>query len=226
MVVKQKQLEHTPQNKNKTMTQAQTQTEIKLYTFDEFIDWYPDSIRKYELYDGAIIEVPPATGDHTGIISLLIKLIILEIEKSSLPYLVSASAFVKTPDAKSAYIPDMLVINNDNLKNEPLWKKQSTLVYPESIPLVIEIISGNWQDDYYKKLGDYEKMGIPEYWIVDYSALGGRKFIGNPKVPTIFVCELIEEEYQMTPFKGSDRIISPTFPQLNLSAQQVFDSVI
>jgi Uma2 family endonuclease len=209
------------------MTQAQTQAEIKLYTFDEFIDWYPEnSTRKYELYDGAIIEVPPATGDHTGIISLLIKLIILEIEKFSFPYLVSASAFVKTPDAKSAYLPDMLVINNDNLKNEPLWKKQSTLLDPESIPLVIEIISGNWQDDYYKKLGDYEKMGIPEYWIVDYSALGGRKFIGNPKVPTIFICELIDKEYQMTPFRGCDRIISPTFPQLNISAQQVFDSVL
>jgi Uma2 family endonuclease len=24
-------------------------------------------------------------------------------------------------------------------------------------------------------------MGIPEYWIVDYLALGARKFIGDPK---------------------------------------------
>jgi Uma2 family endonuclease len=55
---------------------------------------------------------------------------------------------------------------------------------------------------------------------------GGRKFIGNPKVPTVFVCELIDGEYQMTPFRGNDLIVSPTFPQLNLSAQQVFDSVI
>jgi len=68
-------------------------------------------------------------------------------------------------------------------------------------------------------------MGIPEYWIVDYAALGGRKFIGNPKQPTIFVCELLDGEYQMTSFRGSDRIVSPTFPQLNLTAQQVFESV-
>jgi Uma2 family endonuclease len=54
----------------------------------------------------------------------------------------------------------------------------------------------------------------------------GRKFIGNPKVPTIFVCELIDGEYQMTPFRVNDLIVSPTFPQLNLSAHQVFDSVI
>jgi Uma2 family endonuclease len=199
----------------------------KLFTFDEFIEWYPDnSTRKYELHDGVIIEVPPATGDHTGIISLLLKLIILEIDSFNLPYLVSASAFVKTPNAKSAYLPDMLVINHDNLVNEPLWKKQSTLVYPESVPLIIEIVSTNWQDDYYNKLRDYEEMGIPEYWIVDYAGLGGRKFIGNPKQPTIFVCELIDGEYQMTPFRGDDRIVSPTFPQLNLTAKQVFDPVI
>jgi Uma2 family endonuclease len=209
------------------MSQTPTLPELKLYTYDEFVAWYPeDSTKKYELYDGAIVEVPPATGDHTGIISLLIKLIILEIEKLTLPYLVSASAFVKTPNAKSAYIPDMLVINNDNLKAEPLWKKQSTLLYPESIPLIIEIVSGNWQDDYYKKFGDYETMGILEYWIVDFSARGGRRYLGNPKVPSIFVCVLVDGEYQMSPFRGEDPIISPTFPNLSLTTQQIFDSVI
>jgi Uma2 family endonuclease len=40
------------------------------------------------------------------------------------------------------------------------------------------------------------------------------------------VCVLIDCEYQMSPFRGDDRIISPTFPQLNLTAQQVFDSII
>ena len=209
------------------MTQTQSQAELKLYTFDEFIEWYPEnSPRRYELHNGVIIEMPPATGDHTDIISFLIEVILPVLKQCGLPYRISASAFVKTPNAKSAYIPDMLVINHDNLKNEPLWKKQSTLIYPESIPLVIEIVSTNWQDDYYDKIRDYETMGIPEYWIVDYAALGGRKFIGNPKVPTIFVCELIDGEYQMTPFRGIDRIVSPTFPQLNLTVQQVFDSVV
>jgi Uma2 family endonuclease len=206
---------------------TQTQAEIKLYTFDEFIEWYPEnSVLRYELHDGVIIEMPPATGDHTDIISFLLKLILLEIEKLNLSYRVSASAFVKTPNAKSAYIPDMLVINRDNLINEPLWKKQSTLLYPESVPLIIEIVSTNWQDDYYNKLRDYEGMGIPEYWIVDFAGLGGRKFIGNPKIPTIFICELIDGEYQMTPFRGSELVKSPTFPQLNLTAQEIFDSVI
>lgn len=65
-------------------------------------------------------------------------------------------------------------------------------------------------------------MGIEEYWIVDYTALGPKKFIGNPKQPTFFVCNLEEEEYQINPFTENTPIISPTFPQFNLSPQQVF----
>ncbi len=82
----------------------------------------------------------------------------------------------------------MLILNHPNLVNEPLWKKESTVSQAESIPLVIEVVSSNWRDDYLKKAADYEAVGIPEYWIVDYAALGGRRFIGNPKQPTISVC--------------------------------------
>jgi Uma2 family endonuclease len=80
----------------------------------------------------------------------------------------------------------------------------------------------NWRDDYYLKLADYEEMGIPEYWIVDYAALAARKFIGNPKQPTISVYQLIDGEYQVSQFLGSDRIISPSFPELILTAEEIF----
>jgi Uma2 family endonuclease len=52
---------------------------------------------------------------------------------------------------------------------------------------VVEIVNTNWRDDYHKKLADYEQMGIVEYWIVDYTALDGRAFIGNPKQPTVSI---------------------------------------
>ncbi|KAF3884620.1 MULTISPECIES: Uma2 family endonuclease [Nostocales] len=199
----------------------------KLFTFNEFIEWYPEnSPRRYELHNGVIIEMPPPTGDHEDVVGFLIEQIVTEFKQCKLPYTIPKSALVKTPHGESAYIPDVLVLNRDNLKNEPLWKKESTVIYPESVPLIVEVVSTNWRDDYHNKFGNYEEMGIPEYWIVDYAALGGRKFIGNPKQPTITVCELIDGEYQMAPFRGDDLIASPTFPQLNLTAQQVFSSVI
>jgi Uma2 family endonuclease len=54
-----------------------------------------------------------------------------------------------------------------------------------------------------------------------YAALGGRRFIGNPKQPTLSVCQLVEGEYEVHRFQGRDRVISPTFPDLNLTAEQI-----
>ena len=63
----------------------------------------------------------------------------------------------------------MLILNRPNLVSEPRWKKQSTVTQGLSVPLVVEVVSTNWRDDYHKKYADYEEMGIPEYWIVDGS---------------------------------------------------------
>jgi Uma2 family endonuclease len=61
---------------------------------------------------------------------------------------------------------------------------------------------------------------------VDYGALGGRNFIGNPKQPTISVCNLVDGEYQVLKFRENDRIVSQTFPDLNLTANQIFQAVL
>ncbi len=102
------------------------------------------------------------------------------------------------------------------------WSKDSTITQGKSAVLVVEVVSTNWRDDYYKKFADYEALGISEYWIVDYLALGGRKYIGSPKKPTVSVYELIEGEYEVKQFRGSDRIISANFSELQLTVEQVF----
>ncbi|MEH2438369.1 MAG: Uma2 family endonuclease [Nostoc sp.] len=93
-----------------------------------------------------------------------------------------------------------------------------------SIPLVIEVVSTYWRDDYHKKLGEYEEIGIKEYWIVDYLAAGGKKFIGNPKQPTISLYQLVDGEYQVTQFRSNERIVSPTLAELDLTAEQIFQA--
>ncbi len=201
-----------------------TQALPKLFTFNEFSEWYPNDGKRYELHKGVIVEMAPPTGAHEKVVAFLSRKLTVEFDRLNLPYGIPKTALVKTPSAESAYSPDVLLLNLDNLDNEPLFQKQSTVSQAESVPIVIEVVSTNWRDDYYNKFRDYEEMGIPEYWIADYAALGARKFIGNPKEPTIFVCELVDGEYKMTPFEGNTAILSPTFPQLNLTAQQIFDA--
>lgn len=202
-----------------------TQTLRKIVSFDEFVAWYPDNPRqRYELHDGVIVEMAPPTGDHEEIIGFLQEEIITEYKRLNFPYFIPKTAFVKPAESESAYSPDVLILNRPNLVNEPRWQKESTVSQAASIPLVIEVVSTNWRDDYHKKYADYEQMGISEYWIVDYAALGGREFIGKPKQPTILVCCLDEGEYQINKFRGSDRIKSLIFPELNVTAEQIFQA--
>jgi Uma2 family endonuclease len=94
----------------------------------------------------------------------------------------------------------------------------------ESIKLAVEVVSTNWRDDYGRKLFDYEAMGIAEYWIVDFRALGARRLIGSPKTPTLSLHVLVDGEYQVQQFRGNELVKSAAFPNLNLTADQIFQA--
>ncbi len=202
---------------------VQTLVKTELVTFAEFAEWKPEN-RLYELHNGVIVEMPQPVGKHEQVKGFLSIELAFLVRLAKLPYFLPSQAFVKLPDAESAYLPDVLILKNSNLVNEPLWEKQSTVTQGASIVIAIEVVSTNWRVDYFTKVNDYEEMGIPEYWTVDYLGIGGRRFIGNPKQPTILVHELIDGEYQVTAFRGDDRVISPTFPELNLTANQIFQA--
>ena len=203
------------------------QTLTKIVTFEEFVNWLPDSSDvRYELHHGEIVKMAQPVGDHEEVKGFLGVEIPFEIKRMGLSYVIPNQVIVRPEGKDSGYFPDLLVLNRGNLANEQLWKKQSVISHGASIPLIIEIVSTNWRDDYHLKYADYEEMGIAEYWIVDYAALGGRNFIGNPKQPTISVCNLVDEEYQISKFRDHERIISQTFPELNLTANQIFQASI
>lgn len=194
----------------------------QLMTLDEFSDWYPDGYGRYELRNGVIFEMQP-TGTHEQVAGFLAGELFAEIRRLQLPYIIPRQAIVKPIDTdKSGYNPDVIVLDEVALKDEPLWKKRSTITQGKTVKLIIEVVSTNWRDDYGHKLVDYEDLEIPEYWIVDYLGLGGKRYIGDPKQPTLSVYQLMDGEYQVQQFRGDERIISATFPELKLTAKQIF----
>jgi len=197
----------------------------KQLTFDEFIDWYPENSEyRYELHDGIIIAVPKPRGKHSEVAGFTSGELFLEIRRSQLPYFIPKECVVK-PARESSYEPDVIVLDKVGVaNNEPRWENESIIMFGTSIRLVIEVVSTNWSDDYALKLEDYEAMGIPEYWIVDYLGLGGRRYIGNPKQPTFSVYHLVDGVYQVKQFRGDERIVSATFPELNLTVNQIFSA--
>jgi Uma2 family endonuclease len=192
-------------------------------TFDEFIEWLPESSEcRYELHRGRIVEMPKPRGKHSKVAGYSAKQLNYAIDAAELPWFIPKECIVRSMDGISGYEPDVIVLDEPALIDEPLWESGSILTLGKSIKLIVEVVSTNWRDDYLAKLGDYEALGIQEYWIMDYAALGGRQFIGNPKQPTFSIYSLIDGEYEVQRFKMGDRIVSPTFPDLALTVDQFF----
>ena len=192
------------------------------FNFDEFLDWYPlQSEYCYELHDGNIIQMPKPKGKHSQIAGFLMNELSFEIKKLGLPYFVPRECIVKV-DEWSGYEPDVIVLDKAIIQNEPRWEKASTITRGNGIKLIVEVVSSNWSDDYALKLDSYETLGIQEYWVVDYLGLGGRRYIGFPKQPTLTIYSLFENQYQSSQFRQGQQIQSPNFPSLLLTTQQIF----
>ena len=202
-----------------------TQTLTKPISFDEFVVWYPENAAcKYELHNGKIVEMPLGTGAHSNITGFITGELHLEIRRLKLPYSIPGDCLLKPLEGESGYQPDIIVLDKEQLSNEPRWQKESIITLGNSVRLVVEIVSTNWKNDYLKKAGDYESMGIPEYWIVDYLGLGGRRFIGSSKPPTISIFYLVDGEYEVRQFRDDERVESLVFPELQLTAAQIFQA--
>ncbi|PPS42112.1 hypothetical protein B1A85_16615 [Chroococcidiopsis sp. TS-821] len=129
---------------------------------------------------------------------------------------------VRLLGTQTAFRPDVIVLDQTRLVNEPLWQQEPVITLGDSIKLVVEVVSTNWQNDYARKVEDYALLGVPEYWIVDYLGIGGREYIGKPKKPTITICTLVEDEHQKQLFQSSELLVSSLFPDLQITALQVF----
>lgn len=197
--------------------------QTKPISFEEFMEWYPDDGKRYELIEGVVVEMLP-TGSHEDIAGFLVAELNLEIRRQNLPYSIPKNCLLKPLAPRSGYLPDVAVIKREYLKNELLWQKSSVIQDAQTVPLVIEVVSTNWRDDYGHKFVEYEAMGIAEYWIVDYRALGAVRYIGKPKQPTVTICKLVEGEYQMEKFVQGDRLKSSVFPELELTAEAIFSA--
>ncbi|AFY30680.1 Uma2 family endonuclease [Calothrix sp. PCC 7507] len=187
---------------------------------DEFLARYGGDNR-YELIDGEVFDLEP-TGPHEEVAAFITVKICVQIDKIGLSWFVLQRGLLRPSNtAMTAFRPDVAVIDRDELIKEPLWSDQSILTLGSSLKFVAEVVSSNWQNDYARKIEDYAVLGIPEYWIADYAGLGGTRHIGKPKQPTLSICTLVNGEYEIQQFQGDQTIVSLTFPDLKLNAEQV-----
>ena len=188
-------------------------------TFDTFIEQYGDQ-EQYELIDGEVIDLEP-TGLHEQVIAFLARKLNVEIDRLDLPYTIPHRCLIRVSNTV-AFRPDLIVLDQRQLIHEPLWRQQPVITSNVAIKFIAEVVSTNWQNDYARKVEDYALLGVPEYWITDYLGLGGREYIGNPKQPTVTVCQLVKDMYEKRLFRRGDVLVSSTFPEFKLDADRVF----
>lgn len=194
------------------------QTKTKL-TFADFLENYPEGSGIYELVNGEIVKVE-ATRAHKNVARFLVKSFDRESDRLGLDYIVDKDIVLRTVTAsgqEQGRNPDVGVVKasvwNSNVRGYG--------ALTEPIQLAVEVASTNWEDDYVDKLDEYQRLGVCEYWIVDYLAIASRAYLGNPKIPTVFVYSLENGSYLVQSFRGDERIISKTFPELEITVEQL-----
>ena len=201
-----------------------TYISTKLLTFDEFLAEYGDNPH-YELADGEIIDRSP-TGPHEAVGGKLAAQIGIAIINAQLPWFIPRTCLIQpVADIATARRPDIVVLDETVLGSEPLWQQKPVITMSRATKLVVEVVSTNWETDYARKVEEYPKLRIPEYWIVDFRGLGGTAFIGKPKQPTFTVCQLEGDEYRQQQYRLGETITSPLLPNLQLRLDNVLPSL-
>jgi Uma2 family endonuclease len=192
-----------------------TQAKPRFATFEEYLAYDDGTDHRYELIDGALVELPPESEPNDYIANLLfLKLVATGIP----PRLVRpGKCEVQVPvlqkkDAANRY-PDLTVLDEAHLS---LTRTRLTIKSDMPPPrLVAEVLSpgkANRDRDLVRKRDQYAARGIPEYWLID------------PENQSVTVLELQAGQYSVVGvFQGNQAIASPTFPTLILTAQEIFD---
>lgn len=187
--------------------------------FDQFLEQYPE-VGRYELVNGEIARIL-ATRRHEDISDFIADTLRAEVQRQQLNYRISDRIVVCTltpAGQEQGRHPDVSVVDRD------VWEanREAYSALREPLQLAVEVVSTNWEDDYIDKLDEYARLGIPEYWIIDYLALGPRADLGNPKAPSVFVFLLNDRgQYERQRFRGAESIVSQTFPELLLTVERL-----
>jgi Uma2 family endonuclease len=188
--------------------------------FEAYLDYQDGTDSRYELVRGELIAMSPPTWLHLRICRYLETVFNQAIAQLEWPWEAFREAGQRT-EADSSRLPDVAIV--------PIAAVESALeqsaVLNVAAFLVVEVVSESTAtQDYREKVKEYAAKGIPEYWIVDPDPFGASKYIGSPKLPTVSVYQLVDGVYQVQRFQGNQTVISPTFPGLHLTAEQVLQA--
>ena len=193
-----------------------TFTKARFASFEEYLTADVSDLPegRCEYWDGALVEVMTESSRNDAI-AIFIQLALIAI---GVPFKLvrPGRAEVEVIGHPRTRFPDLTILEEIHLT---LAEKRLTITRKMPPPrLVVEVVSpgneskDNYKRDYRDKREQYAAIAIPEYWIVD------------PDRAWVMVGTLVSDAYEFTTFRGEEAIVSPTFPELNLTAAIVLEA--
>lgn len=180
-------------------------TTAKLLSFEEYLNYDDGTDNRYELVSGRLSIMNPPTVRHFLIAKFLEAVFDRQIEQKNFNWLCFREAGIRTGWQKSR-LPDLFIVD----RNSAMELLDNTAVFQVTPFLIVEIVSAeSAKRDYRFKRSEYAALEVPEYWIVD------------PKEDRITVLVWNEGLYEETVFDQEAKIVSPTFPELELTVDEV-----
>ncbi len=181
-------------------------------SLEEYLNYDDGTDTRYELEDGVLVEMGAENPLNPRIAMFLVFLFAdLGIPRKNL--VIGHQIGVSSSKA-TARQPDLVVHSDESMAAILDDGKLLRAELPTPL-LVVEVASSTKTDkksrdrDYIQKRSEYAKRGIPEYWIVD------------PEKAVVLVLTLVGSDYRETSFTGNTAIISPRFPGLTITADEV-----
>jgi Uma2 family endonuclease len=190
-----------------------TFTKARFASFEEYLTTDPSDLPegRCEYWDGELVPVMTESKLNDDIANFLYLLFV----QAGIYYklLCPHSCEVEVMGKPRTRFPDLTVLDDVHIG---LMAKSNRVTRDMPPPrLVVEVVSPgaeskpNYTRDYRDKRNQYAAIAIPEYWIVD------------PDRKWVMVGRLVSGDYQFVTFRGTEAIVSPTFPELKLTAAQV-----
>jgi Uma2 family endonuclease len=185
---------------------------IKPMSLEEYLTYDDGTDDRHELVDGVLVEMGAEKRLNEKIALWLLGQFLQWVPVDLIARGTQISVKSKSVTVRN---PDLMVLT-EVLDQFLSAANQSLITFKMPPPmLVIEVVSPgdeeskNYTRDYEDKANEYADREIPEYWIVD------------PVREVVLVLTLKGKRYQRKRFQGQMAIVSPTFPDLNLTAEQV-----
>jgi Uma2 family endonuclease len=183
-------------------------TTTQKMTLEEFLAYDDGTDNLYELENGELIWMPSESEINRRIAMFLLAFL---LQQGIPSYRLTMKTEVAVSGARvSVRIPDLLVLSEE-LATVLEGASRSIVLMDMPPPLfAVELVSPKQEKrDYRYKRSEYAARGIAEYWIVD------------PIQKQVTILELVEGFYEEKVYQSSDRVISPLFAQIDLTAEQI-----